>query len=409
MREIIQIWGGQCGTELGTQFLSSISAQHHIDPTGSFTPPQSFEPHLLDTYFSAFSNKYSPRVVVFDLDPSHLSTARSSLYGHLLPQSQFITGSDTAGNNWAKGYYTEGPALLEPLLESIRKTAENCESLQAFQLTHSAGGGTGAGLGSLLLGSLAEDYGSTVSSTFTALPSTYNTECVVLAYNVVLTMKELMEKAGVCWMLDNDAIADCCYKTLHQTRIEYESLNEIAGKAMAEVTSRWRYGGEIRQTVRKTAANLIPFPELHFLSFSFSPLSSHSPPSTAVDLGTSLFSPSHALFTQNITQGHTLAASILSHSPYLADKGALTPYLPDCIREERLQEGLGEREVRASMVGNFTASRANWEREAEVFQAMYRRKAFLHWYFDEGMEEMELLVAFESLQSLIDAYQMCEV
>jgi tubulin beta len=42
----------------------------------------------------------------------------------------------------------------------------------------------------------------------------------------------------------------------------------------------------------------------------------------------------------------------------------------------------------------------------EKFAAMYRRRAFLHWYSGEGMEELEFDEAHTNLKSLIDEYQM---
>lgn len=48
-------------------------------------------------------------------------------------------------------YYTEGAESLEPVLDIVRKEAENCDALQGFQLVHSLGGGTGSGMGSLIL------------------------------------------------------------------------------------------------------------------------------------------------------------------------------------------------------------------------------------------------------------------
>jgi tubulin beta len=62
-----------------------------------------------------------------------------------------VTGSGGAGNNWAKGYYTEGAEIMENIMEVMRREAENCDSLQGFQMTQSVGGGTGSGLGSLIL------------------------------------------------------------------------------------------------------------------------------------------------------------------------------------------------------------------------------------------------------------------
>lgn len=61
-----------------------------------------------------------------------------------------------AGNNWAKGFYTEGAELVDSILDILRRQSEKCDALQGFQLIHSLGGGTGAGLGSLMLSKLRE-------------------------------------------------------------------------------------------------------------------------------------------------------------------------------------------------------------------------------------------------------------
>ena len=43
----------------------------------------------------------------------------------------------------------------------------------------------------------------------------------------------------------------------------------------------------------------------------------------------------------------------------------------------------------ALFVGNSTAVQEMFKRVAEQFTSMFRRKAFLHWYTGEGMDEME--------------------
>jgi len=45
-------------------------------------------------------------------------------------------------------------------------------------------------------------------------------------------------------------------------------------------------------------------------------------------------------------------------------------------------------------LGNSTAIQELFKRVSEQFTAMFRRKAFLHWYTGEGMDEM---VSFLSL------------
>ena len=58
----------------------------------------------------------------------------------------------------AKGRYTEGAELIDSVLDVVRKEAEGCDCLQGFQLAHSLGGGTGSGMGTLLISKIREEY-----------------------------------------------------------------------------------------------------------------------------------------------------------------------------------------------------------------------------------------------------------
>ena len=44
----------------------------------------------------------------------------------------------------------------------------------------------------------------------------------------------------------------------------------------------------------------------------------------------------------------------------------------------------------ATFIGNSTAIQEMFKRVSEQFTAMFRRKAFLHWYTGEGMDEVYL-------------------
>ena len=48
----------------------------------------------------------------------------------LLPADNFVFGQSGAGNNWAKGHYTEGAELIDSVLDVVRKEAESCDCLQ---------------------------------------------------------------------------------------------------------------------------------------------------------------------------------------------------------------------------------------------------------------------------------------
>lgn len=54
--------------------------------------------------------------------------------------------------------YTEGAELIDSVLDVVRKEAESCDCLQGFQIAHSLGGGTGSGMGTLLISKIREEY-----------------------------------------------------------------------------------------------------------------------------------------------------------------------------------------------------------------------------------------------------------
>ena len=88
-----------------------------------------------------------------------------------IPPALPTTGQSGAGNNWAKGHYTEGAELVDSVLDVVRKECENCDCLQGFQLTHSLGGGTGSGMGTLLISKVREEYPDRIMNTFSVVPS----------------------------------------------------------------------------------------------------------------------------------------------------------------------------------------------------------------------------------------------
>lgn len=59
----------------------------------------------------------------------------------------------------------------------------------------------------------------------------------------------------------------------------------------------------------------------------------------------------------------------------------------------------------STFIGNSTAIQEIFKRISEQFTAMFRRKAFLHWYTGEGMDEMEFTEAESNMNDLVSEYQ----
>ena len=159
MREIVHIQVGEWGNRVGSRFIDIISDEHGLDQTGTYHGDSNLQLDMINTYFNESSYcKYSPRAVLVDLDSSVVDSIKSGSYGQLYNPDNFITGSHGTGGNWAKGYLTEGADLIDYALDSIRKEAEEWDLLYGFQFVNSLEGGTGSGMGSLILSHLKDEY-----------------------------------------------------------------------------------------------------------------------------------------------------------------------------------------------------------------------------------------------------------
>ncbi|ELK02899.1 Tubulin beta-3 chain [Pteropus alecto] len=223
MREIVHIQAGQCGNQIGAKFWEVISDEHGIDPSGNYVGDSDLQLERISVYYNEASceppswaaggaggrldagsqdlplwwwlaaHKYVPRAILVDLEPGTMDSVRSGAFGHLFRPDNFIFGQSGAGNNWAKGHYTEGAELVDSVLDVVRKECENCDCLQGFQLTHSLGGGTGSGMGTLLISKVREEYPDRIMNTFSVVPSPKVSDTVVEPYNATLSIHQLVE------------------------------------------------------------------------------------------------------------------------------------------------------------------------------------------------------------------------
>ena len=141
---------------------------------------------LKGTIFSCVpGGKYVPRAVLVDLEPGTMDSVRSGPFGQIFRPDNFVFGQSGAGNNWAKGHYTEGAELVDSVLDVVRKEAESCDCLQGFQLTHSLGGGTGSGMGTLLISKIREEYPDRIMLTFSVVPSPKVFQLILYQFSIL--------------------------------------------------------------------------------------------------------------------------------------------------------------------------------------------------------------------------------
>ncbi|KAB2005527.1 hypothetical protein ERO13_D11G253600v2 [Gossypium hirsutum] len=121
------ISGKSYATSMKLTTLENIT----VTPTFSWSASMSttMKPVVEGMSHALFSWIWS--AILMDLEPGTMDSVRSGPFGQTFRPDNFVFGQSGAGNNWAKGSYTEGAELIDSVLDVFRKEAENCDCLQA--------------------------------------------------------------------------------------------------------------------------------------------------------------------------------------------------------------------------------------------------------------------------------------
>jgi len=232
----------------------------------------------------------------------------------------------------------------------------------------------------------------------------------------------LVENADQVMMMDNEALYDICFRTLKLTTPTYGDLNHLVSAAMSATTCCIRFPGQLNCDLRKIAVNMIPFPRLHFFMTGFSPLTSRGSQQyralTVPELTQQMFDAKNMMCAADPRHGRYLTACALFRgrmSTKEVDEQMLNvqnknssyfvEWIPNNIKSSVCDIPPKGLKMAVGFLGNSTAIQEMFKRVAEYFTGMFRRKAFLHWYTGEGMDEMEFTEAESNMNDLVSEYQ----
>jgi len=407
--------------------------EHGIEPDGTM-PNKSTDTKFDDSYTTFFSptdaGKHVPRALFVDLEPSVVDGCRNGVYRQLFHPNQMITGKEDAANNYARGHYTVGKEVIDEVVDKTRKLADHCSGLQGFLIFHSFGGGTGSGFTSLMMERLSVDYGKKAKLEFAIYPAPQVSTAVVEPYNSILTTHTTLEHSDCAFMVDNEAIYDICRRNLGVERPSYSNLNRLIAQVVSSITASLRFDGALNVDLNEFQTNLVPYPRIHFPLATYSPIISNAKVNhenfTVNEITAACFESQNQMVKCDPRHGKYMSCCMLYRGDVIPKdvnasianiktkrsiqfvdwcptgfKIGINYQAPTCV------PGGDMAPVKRSvcMLSNTTAIAEAWARLDHKFDLMYAKRAFVHWYVGEGMEEGEFSEARENLAALEKDYE----
>ncbi|XP_051853520.1 tubulin epsilon chain isoform X2 [Antechinus flavipes] len=403
---IVQV--GQCGNQVGCCFWDLALREHAaVNKKGIYDDSLKNFFRNVDTRGAGDGVDISKgkicslkaRAVLIDMEEGVVNEILQGPLKDIFDSKQLITSISGSGNNWAVGYKFFGSLYRDQIVERLRQTAEHCDCLQCFFIIHSMGGGTGSGLGTYILNVLEDEFPEVYRFVTSVFPSGED-DVITSPYNSVLAMKELNEHADCVLPIENESLFDIVSKinqmvtsgkpgttvkpeslvTSNEGGIKkkpqkkpFDTMNNIVGNLLLNLTSSARFEGSLNMDLNEITMNLVPFPQLHYLVSSLTPLYTLAD----VNIPPRRLKSSLHFVSWNQEGWKTSLCSVppVGHSHSLLALANNTCVKPTFIELKRR------------------------------FTKLYKKKAHLHHYLQvDGMEESCFTEAVSSLSSLIERY-----
>ncbi|XP_067839919.1 tubulin epsilon chain [Heptranchias perlo] len=458
MTQSVVVQVGQCGNQVGCRFWDLVLREHaNVNKKGIYDEALSNFFRNVDTRSVAGDGINHPRgiirslkarAVLIDMEEGVVNELLQGPLRDVFDSKQLITDVSGSGNNWAVGHKQYGCQYREQILDKLRNTAEHCDSLQCFFLIHSMGGGTGSGLGTFVLSLLEDEFPEVYRFVTSVYPSAED-DVITSPYNSVLAMKELTEHADCVLPIENQSLVDIVNKInqmansgklssaikLRNTLISgqtggkrqekpFDAMNNIVANLLLNLTSSARFEGSLNMDLNEITMNLVPFPRLHYLVSSLTPLytlADVSIPTRRLDqMFTDAFSKDYQLMHADPKRNLYLACALMVRgNVQISDlRRNIERLKPSLHFVSWNQEGWKTSLCSVPPVGhthsllalaNNTCVKSTFIDLKDRFVKLYKKKAHIHHYLHvDGMEQSCFTEANNSLSSLIEEYNQLD-
>jgi len=207
-------------------------------------------------------------------------------------------------------------------------------------------------------------------------------------------------------------------------------LNRLIAQVVSSITSSLRFDGALNVDLNEFQTNLVPYPRIHYPLISYAPVISAARSGhesfKVQELTFQCFEPNNQMVVCNPRNGKYMAVALLYRGDVVSREASAAVATVKAKANFQLVEWcptgfkiginyqkpayvpgseLASVDRCVSMLSNTTAIAEAWSRLDHKFDLMYAKRAFVHWYVGEGMEEGEFSEAREDLAALEKDYE----
>jgi len=218
-------------------------------------------------------------------------------------------------------------------------------------------------------------------------------------------------------------------KNLDIERPTYTHLNRVIAQIVSSLTCSLRFEGSLNIDMNEIQTNLVPYPRIHFLMCSYAPLVSAEKAKkqrlNVQEITQAAFEPDNMLVKCDPRKGKYMATCLMYRGDVVAkevnDATAamrnksnvqFVDWVPTGFKNGITAQKatvipgghIAETQRSVCMLANSTAISEVFQRIDRKFDLMFAKRAFVHWYVGEGMEEGEFIEAREDLAALEKDY-----
>ncbi|VEL40138.1 unnamed protein product [Protopolystoma xenopodis] len=219
-------------------------------------------------------------------------------------------------------------------------------------------------------------------------------------------------------------------RNLSIERPSYHSLNRLIAQIVSSITASLRFDGALNVDLTEFQTNLVPYPRIHFPLATYAPVISVDKANheqlNISEITNACFDVNSQMVKCDPRNGKYMACCLLYrgdvvpkdvNSAIAAIKAKKSIQFVDWCptgfkvginyQAPTVVPGSELASVKRAvcMLSNTTAIKEAWQRLDQKFDLMFQKRAFVHWYVGEGMEEVEFTEAREDLAVLETDYE----